>query len=72
MARTIADVARLFEVMAGPDPGDPASAPVPLRRWREEEVRKLRVAYFEDDGTTPVTPETAAAVRQAANALRDQ
>jgi Asp-tRNA(Asn)/Glu-tRNA(Gln) amidotransferase A subunit family amidase len=72
LARTIADVARLFEVMAGPDPGDPASAPVPLRRWREEEVRKLRIAYFEDDGTTPVTPETAAAVRQAANALRDQ
>jgi Asp-tRNA(Asn)/Glu-tRNA(Gln) amidotransferase A subunit family amidase len=72
MARTIADVARLFEVMAGPDPGDPASAPVPLRRWREEEVRKLRIAYFEDDGTTPVTPETAAAVRQAADALRDQ
>jgi Asp-tRNA(Asn)/Glu-tRNA(Gln) amidotransferase A subunit family amidase len=72
MARTIADVTRLFEVMAGPDPGDPASAPVPLRRWREQEVRKLRIAYFEDDGTTPVTPETAAAVRQAAKALRDQ
>ena len=45
---------------------------MPLRRWREEEVRKLRIAYFEDDGSTPVTPETAAAVRQAADALRDQ
>jgi len=31
MARTVADVERLFEVIAGPDPGDPASAPVPLR-----------------------------------------
>jgi len=72
MARTVRDVARLFEVMAGSDPGDPASAPVPLRRWSEDEIRKLRVGYFEDDGTTPVTPETAAAVRAAAEALRQQ
>jgi len=72
MARTIRDVSRLFEVMAGPDPGDPASAPVPLRRWSEDEIRKLRVAYFEDDGVTPVTPETAAAVRAATEALRHQ
>jgi Asp-tRNA(Asn)/Glu-tRNA(Gln) amidotransferase A subunit family amidase len=72
MARTVGDVARLFEVMAGPDPGDPASAPVPLRSWSEDEIRKLRVAYFEDDDATPVTPETAAAVRAAAEALRQQ
>ena len=37
-----------------------------------EEILKLRVAYFEDDGVTPVTPETAAAVRAAAEALRAQ
>ena len=72
MARTVGDVTRLFEVMAGPDPGDPASAPVPLRRWSDDEIRKLHVAYFEDDGLTPVTPETAAAVRAAADALRQQ
>lgn len=72
MARTIRDVERLFEVMAGPDPGDPASAPVPIRRWNEQEIRKLRVAYFIDDDATPVTPETAAAVRTAAQALRAQ
>jgi Asp-tRNA(Asn)/Glu-tRNA(Gln) amidotransferase A subunit family amidase len=72
MARTVGDVARLFEVMVGPDPGDPASAPVPLRRWSEDEIRKLRVAYFESDGATPVTPETVAAVRAAAEALRLQ
>jgi Asp-tRNA(Asn)/Glu-tRNA(Gln) amidotransferase A subunit family amidase len=72
MARTIADVTRLFEVMAGHDIGDPASAPVPLRRWSEDEIHTLRIAYFEDDGATPVTPETAAAVLQAADALREQ
>jgi Asp-tRNA(Asn)/Glu-tRNA(Gln) amidotransferase A subunit family amidase len=72
MARTVADVARLFAVMAGPDIGDPASAPVPLRVWDDSEILKLRVAYFEDDGVTPVTSETAAAVRAAAEALRGQ
>jgi Asp-tRNA(Asn)/Glu-tRNA(Gln) amidotransferase A subunit family amidase len=72
MARTVADVALLFEVVAGPDPGDPAAAPVPLRRWPDDEVRKLRIGYFEDDGATAVTPETAAAVRKAADSLRAQ
>lgn len=72
MARTVGDVERLFEVIAGPDPGDPASAPVPLRKWSDAEIRRLRIAYFEDDGATPVTPETAAAVRAAADALRQQ
>jgi amidase len=72
MARTIADVQCLFEVMGGHDPQDPASAPVALREWSDGEIRKLRVGYFEDDGVTPVTPETAAAVRAAAEALRQQ
>ena len=72
MARTVADVARLFDVMAGLDLQDPASAPVPLRKWSDGEIRKLGIAYFEDDGVTPVTPETAAAVRTAADALRQQ
>src|ERR1700685_2198631 len=72
MARRGADVARLFSVTAGHDIGDPVSAPVPLRAWSDAEILKLRVAYFEDDGATPVTAETAAAVRAAAEALRGQ
>ena len=55
MARTVRDVERLFEVMAGPDPGDPSSAPVGIRRWKDDEIRRLRVGYFEDDGPSPVT-----------------
>ena len=69
MARTVRDLQILFEVMAGPDIGDPAFAPVPLRRPSEQETRGIRVGYFEDDGRTPVTPETRAAVRAAAGAL---
>jgi Asp-tRNA(Asn)/Glu-tRNA(Gln) amidotransferase A subunit family amidase len=70
MARTVADLRVLFEVMQGPDDGDPCAAPVPLSWPREDEVRKLRIGYFEDDGRTPVTAETHAAVRTAAEALR--
>ena len=70
MARTVADVKVLFEAMQGPDDGDTCSAPVPLRWPNEDEVKKLRIGYFEDDGRTPVTPETRAAVRTAAEALR--
>ena len=69
MARTVADLKVLFEVMQGPDIGDACAAPVPVRWPSDDEVKKLRVGYFEDDGRTPVTPETRAAVRTAAEAL---
>jgi len=70
MARTVADLKAMFEVMQGPDDGDSCAAPVPLRWPSDAEVKKLRVGYFEDDGRTPVTPEIRAAVRTAAAALR--
>jgi Asp-tRNA(Asn)/Glu-tRNA(Gln) amidotransferase A subunit family amidase len=70
MARTVADLKAMFEVMQGPDIADTCAAPVPLRWPSDKQVKKLRVGYFEDDGRTPVTPETRAAVRTAAEALR--
>jgi len=70
MARTIADLKLLFEIMQGPDIGDPSAAPVPVR-WPDRDVlKKTRIGYFEDDGRTPVTSETRAAIRQAREALR--
>ena len=72
MARTVADLKILFEMMQGPDIGDTNAAPVPVRWPSEVDTRKLRVGYFEDDGRTPVTPETRAAVRTAAEALRSK
>jgi len=70
MARTVADLRALFEVMQGPDDGDACAAPVALCWPSDDEVRKLRIGYFEDDGRTPVTSETRAAVRAAAAALQ--
>jgi len=69
MARTVADLKLLFEIMQGPDDGDSCAAPVPVRWPSEDEIGNLRIGYFEDDGRTPVTPETRAAVQQAAEAL---
>lgn len=75
MARTIADLKVLFEVTQGADVGDPSASPVPVR-WRQPSTRSGRqsppaIAFFEDDGRTPVTPETRAAVRKAAAGLRN-
>lgn len=72
IARTVRDLEILLEVMAGPEEGDVCSAPVPFRRVSEDEVRRLRIGYFEDDGVTAVTAETRAAVRAAAKALAQQ
>jgi Asp-tRNA(Asn)/Glu-tRNA(Gln) amidotransferase A subunit family amidase len=70
MARNVGDLKVLFEALQGPDDGDPSAAPVPLRWPENDELSRIRVGYFEDDGRTPVTPETRAAVRTAAEALR--
>ena len=76
MARTVADLKVLFEVMQGPDIGDPSAAPFPVRwpPWAgadaSRSIPRPRIGYFEDDGRTPVTLETRAVVRKAAEALR--
>ncbi len=72
MARTIADVRSLFEVMAGPDAGDALSAPVPLRAYRQGELRGLRIGILESDALGVATVETRAAVERAAKSLGDR
>ena len=71
MARTVADLKLLFEAMAGPDDGDPSSAPVMLRNVGNVELRTTRVGFFEDDGRTPVTAETRQAVQRGASLLSE-
>ena len=69
MARTVDDLKLLFEVMQGPDDGETCAAPVPVRWPSDADVKRLKVAYFEDDGRTPVTSEIRDAVRSAAEVL---
>jgi Asp-tRNA(Asn)/Glu-tRNA(Gln) amidotransferase A subunit family amidase len=72
MARTVADLRALFEVMAGPDAEDGLYAPVPVRAVKEKEFRGLRVGILESDSLGTATPETAAAVERAAKILSEQ
>jgi amidase len=72
MARTIADVRALFEVMAGPDPGDALSAPVPLRAIGDAELKGLRIGILETDALGKVDEETSAALQKVANGLAAQ
>jgi amidase len=71
MARTMADVELMFRTLSGQDDADPASPPVRLRELSDDEFCEHRIGVFEDDGLTPVTAETRAAVNAAAEALRD-
>jgi Asp-tRNA(Asn)/Glu-tRNA(Gln) amidotransferase A subunit family amidase len=72
MARTIADVRALFEVMAGQDPGDALSAPVSIRRINEAQLKDLRVGVLESDALGKLDEETHAALQKAANGLAAQ
>ena len=72
MARTIADVRALFEVMAGPDAGDALSAPVPMRKMDERELRGLKVGILESDALGSATPETISSVERAAKLLSEE
>jgi Asp-tRNA(Asn)/Glu-tRNA(Gln) amidotransferase A subunit family amidase len=72
MARTIRDVTLLFITLSGQDALDPVSPPVGLRNESLEDLRRVPIAFFEDDGLIPVTPETRQAVRDAARTLEVQ
>jgi len=68
MARTAADVRALYRVLAGDDPGDPFSAPVPVN---DAPALPRRVGLLEQCGETPVQPAVRGAVQQAAQILEN-
>jgi Asp-tRNA(Asn)/Glu-tRNA(Gln) amidotransferase A subunit family amidase len=72
MARSVGDLALLFETLSGQDGTDPTSAPVAHRLFSLEEAKRVPIGWFEDDGLVPVTAETRAAVQMAAAALERQ
>src|SRR5258708_3761724 len=72
MARTIADVRTLLGMTARPDAGAALSPPVPLRAYREGELRGLRIGILESDALGIATAETRAAVERAAKSLGER
>lgn len=69
MARRVEDLDLLFRALAGFDPDDPASIPLPARDLAVVDARELRVMWYGDDGVIPTTSETKSAIERAARAL---
>lgn len=66
MARSVADVRLLFEVLAGYDDRDPLSAPVELRTTT---IEGARVGVMETFNDVPVQPAIRRAIQEAAALL---
>jgi len=72
MARTVADVRALFDVMKGPDADDALSSAIEARSFGEGELRGMRVGILESDALGDVTSGTTEAVRRAVGLLSEQ
>lgn len=72
MTRTVRDCALMLQVMAGYDPLDPSTVPVPVPDYTEhlgKDVRGLRIGVPANHYFEMLDPEVEAAVRQAIVAL---
>lgn len=71
IARKVDDLALALPIVSGSDFQDYTITDMPLLDHRAVALPKLRLAFFDHDGTNAPTPEIAAAVRVAADALAD-
>jgi Asp-tRNA(Asn)/Glu-tRNA(Gln) amidotransferase A subunit family amidase len=72
MARTVADVRALFDVMKGPDADDALSSAIQAKSFGERELREMRVGILESNALGNTTSETREAIEKAANLLSEQ
>jgi amidase len=75
MARSVADVALLLEVIAGKDPLDPRQYEVPVQLYTQvlgKDIRGVRLGVVREGFNTPVSePDVDAKVREAIKALQE-
>lgn len=72
MARTVADVAVMLDVMAGPSPGDPYTIAPPTQPFAsalDAAPRPLRIGWIARHPDAPVAADVAAAVERTAMTL---
>ncbi len=69
LARHVEDLALVLPIITGPDWRDPAIVPAPLGDPKEVDLKKLRVAFYLDNGVEAPGADVAEAVKQAARAL---
>jgi Asp-tRNA(Asn)/Glu-tRNA(Gln) amidotransferase A subunit family amidase len=72
MARRVEDLSLLLSVISGFNAPEPVSAPAgSMTGERRLNLRGLGLAWYADDGVSPVTESTRLAVRAAAHALEE-
>ena len=64
LARRVSDIALILPLIMGPDSRDAAMAPVPLGDFAAVDLKKLRVAWYVDNGTIQASSEVQAIVKQ--------
>src|ERR1700692_4262745 len=72
MARTVADVRAIFDVMKGPDADDALSSAIEARSFGEGELDGVRVGILQSDALGNVTAETTETVGKAATLLSEK
>jgi amidase len=64
LARSVDDLYLILSIISGPDDWDAAMAPVPLGDPKQVDLRKLRVAYYTDNGTVQASKEVQALIKR--------
>jgi Asp-tRNA(Asn)/Glu-tRNA(Gln) amidotransferase A subunit family amidase len=72
MARTVADVRALFDVMKGQDADDALTSAIQAKSFGEHELAGMRIGILESSALGNVTPETNDTVASAAALLSKQ
>ncbi|WP_029920230.1 amidase [Nevskia soli] len=71
LARSVADLHLLLSIIGGPDGSDAAMAPVPLGDPAKVDLKKLRVAWYTDNGTVQSSQEVQALVKRCVGYFTD-
>lgn len=66
LARRVEDLDLITGIIAGPDNKDAAMVPMPWEDPKAVDVKKLRFAFYAENGVAENTPETTAMVKKAA------
>jgi len=71
MARYVEDLGLMLPIIAGVDWRDSRVVPMPLANPTKIDLKRLKVAFYTDNGVVPPTPETADTVKAAAQVLAE-
>jgi amidase len=69
LARFVEDLCFILPILAGADGRDPETVPLPLGDPKKINLKRIRVAFYTENGALSPTPEITAVVKTAATAL---